>query len=81
MRLIDADELLKKSYSMDFAEDIEQAPTVDAVPVVHAHWIKETKGEQKGMFRCSNCNRNWIDEVKYIKYCNNCGAKMDEEEK
>ena len=57
---------------------MEDAPAVDAVPVVHGQWERHyyDSGEQIGdewyCSECSMCNdrrRTW--------YCPNCGAKMD----
>ena len=51
------------------------APTVDAVVVVHGRWKHQY---EKGMSYkvCSICgNRNGLD-LKF-NYCPNCGAKMD----
>jgi hypothetical protein len=49
--------------------DVQDAPAVDAVPVVHGRWIEGMK--------CSVCGQ--IDLAKPY-YCCNCGAKMDKEE-
>lgn len=57
---------------------MEDAPTVDAVPVVHGRWIDNV--DEKGMLRnawrsCSACGGlNWS---KKPNYCPQCGAKMD----
>jgi len=58
----------------------ELMPTVDAVPVVHAHW----EGEE---YSCSNCHENlnsimdgwsWFSGgFNGTPYCPYCGAKMD----
>ena len=55
---------------------IDNAPTVDAVEVVHGRWI--VKGQD--VF-CSNCDKEgghneWGASV-FSDYCPNCGAKMD----
>lgn len=89
-RLIDADALLKKVHTIIqtcdgyetiervlYVNQIENAPTVDAVPVVHGHW--EHKGE--GIY-CSNCGAEsgyspWGASA-FSKHCPECGAKMDE---
>lgn len=49
---------------------IDNAPTVDAVPVVHGHKV----GDGGFYARCSQC-----DGVLPLcaNYCPNCGAKMD----
>ena len=59
---------------------IENAPTVDAVPVVHGWWLLERTPDGKPYcFHCSICD----DDFSYIgittayKYCPHCGAKMD----
>lgn len=104
MRLIDADKLVKKSYwaypSIDHyclskrvvdVGDIDVAPTVDAEPVRHGHWIDVADkvyakfGEHT--YVCSVCKKraesfvggseNWWCAHKPI-FCPNCGAKMDE---
>ena len=89
MRLIDADELLKKSYCayiidnyylkkrvVDFS-DINVAPTVEAEPVRHGHWISVGMGFD-WHYECSQCG--YVDGYAFNdrhKYCPNCGAKMD----
>ena len=58
---------------------LHQAPTVDAVEVVHGRWKHQY---EKGMSYkvCSICGcRNGLD-LKF-NYCPNCGAKMDGERK
>jgi hypothetical protein len=84
MRLIDADALLKKkTYLWDevlgteacvCVDDIEAAPAVDAVPVVHGRWIP-FKSEAAGNIQyCSACG---IGNPNKTNYCPKCGAKMD----
>lgn len=107
MRLIDADALIEKLKTQygeelgwqctvnmsDVGMMIEDAPTVDAVEVVHARW-------EDG--QCSNCKEealstswdepiydyDWEENLQYshtethteyhlTDYCPNCGAKMD----
>lgn len=54
------------------------APTVDAEPVRHGHWIR------KGLrWHCSACGYGAFnsDFVFGARYCPTCGAKMDAEEK
>lgn len=79
MRLIDADKLnarLSRNGTPYFTVcDIDNAPTVDAAPVVHARWVYIYWCE----FKCSNCgNLSKSTPIKgKEKYCSNCGAKMD----
>ena len=49
---------------------IDHAPTIEAKPVVHAHW--EETGTVLG--KCSNCG----GMCPKIEYCGRCGAIMDE---
>jgi len=55
-----------------FIEDIEEAPTVDAVPVVHGRWIKD--GDY---VVCSECGEDHAWDEYRATYCEDCGAKMD----
>lgn len=49
-------------------------------PVVHAHWVIErwSSGYIKRC-SCSNCGNHPADAYSPPKYCDNCGAHMDEE--
>ena len=60
---------------------LDEAPTVDAVEVVHASWIDTEDGET----RCSNCeiripemysNADTVIKSE-CRFCHHCGAKMD----
>ena len=93
MRLIDADEILKDPTHIGFMTIIE-AKTIDAVPVIHAHWdCIENVFSYEGTFdgyECSHCHKMFLDDMcqnngsdyvdakKDFKYCPFCGAKMDE---
>ena len=55
---------------------IAEAPTVDAVEVVHGRWIEAEDGD--GLV-CSVCREDFCNiylEVERFNYCPNCGAKM-----
>lgn len=57
---------------------ISVLPAVDAVPVVHAHWIYG----KRTLATCSNCHRSYYDAYDLDnndRYCRGCGAIMDEE--
>lgn len=102
-RLIDADALHRKvkmetnpygKPTIDYdsgvkvLEWIEQAPTVDAVEVVHGRW--EEMHYEGGILdgtnfdRCSVCGYERVFDDPALKtvfkYCPNCGATMDEKE-
>ena len=48
---------------------VETAPTVDATPVIHAHWIFN-----RGRCSCSHCGGITGHP---LYYCPQCGAKVD----
>ena len=58
-----------------FQRTVNNAPTVDAVEVVHGRWIQH----RPNVYECTAChtwygNYGGCDEW---AYCPNCGAKMD----
>lgn len=95
MRPIDANALKKEAITFNlgtedypciekiiYKSDIDEAPTLDVAPVVHARW-EEGNGEWvemlgdwylKSTYICSNCHE---EESRKTDYCPNCGAKMD----
>lgn len=67
-------------------EAIEEVPTIEAEPVVHAHWIMEKDYEDgKADYKCSNCefDDTFFKDIpeRFYKRCPHCGAKMDKEAK
>jgi len=89
MRLIDADALKgKKIYSEERHEyvipvfDIDNAPTVDAAPMVHGRWaekrINNSAGFEYTNYWCSVCGRKLIgcSDSAEAQYCH-CGARVD----
>lgn len=88
MALIDRDRLLSermksKYYHLPNGDiavpliDIEHAPAVDAVPVVHGWWKEDPSGY--GFWTCTACG--FVSEASaanmLYKFCPVCGAKMD----
>ena len=80
--LISRKALLEKAWEADTqcgyvqvvdVGDIENAPAVDAAPVVRGEWIElhEENGHEVGT--CSHCRHVRIVD----NYCPNCGALMD----
>ena len=55
---------------------IINAPAVDAVPVIHAHWEAEPDNERH--WHCSNCGTGQDTACIIMNYCPHCGAKMAE---
>lgn len=80
----------KGSMSERILNRLDEAPTIDAVPVVHGRWIIEgrefsvmgkdgfIRSERKLTFTCSNpkCGVGIVG-LENMNYCPNCGAKMD----
>lgn len=85
MRLIDAD-TLKAEFTGNFNEMwhytgiravIDVAPTIDAEPVRHGHWVNGHVAWNHYR-RCSECGKVFSNSSK-TNYCSNCGAKMMDE--
>lgn len=76
-RLIDADKLMQMIPTEEYNARmvIANAPTVEAEPIRHGHWILQTNGH--GM--CSTCS-TFVDLLNGMtwEYCPICGAEMDE---
>ena len=69
-------------YKAVSVEAIEAAPAVDAEPVRHGRWIPFGHDDaDEGLYKCSVCEKkqyNGFGDIKeYLKYCPECGAKMD----
>lgn len=52
---------------------IDKEPTIDAVPVVHGHWVKCETADFN--LCCSVCKNGYTDYK--LSFCYDCGAKMD----
>lgn len=71
-----------RSMEIVCAEDlINDAKTIDAEPVKHAHWIESRANNGNVRYTCSCCGKevSYPYAKKRWKYCIECGAKMDEE--
>ena len=77
--------MAENAYLNDTALDVlkmvaswlNDAPTVDAVEVVHARWIK---GKYPGEYTCSRCGMQYCEAdhtAKPYKYCPECGNKNE----
>ena len=59
---------------------IDDAPTVDAVEVVHGRWIQQGELDEdgNGQYHCSVCSAGEKhNPIVDVPYCWKCGAKMD----
>lgn len=83
-RLIDADELLERSWrwAINSREAVQQmiegCPTIDAVPVKRGEWrfVHCATGLR---CQCSEC-LHWVDAGTDRNHCPNCGARMDKDD-
>ena len=91
-RYIDADKLWKEIESVEYygcdAEVsricglIQNAPTVEANPIVYGKWISGIDKDHQAYCYCSNCTVDAHEQdADFIKsnFCPNCGAKMKKE--
>lgn len=89
MRPIDADALIETIKNERFSGwgnccvEIDNAPTVDAVPVKHGRWKEVDDGWDGVYYECSECGLSWAlndgtPEENEMCYCPKCGARMDE---
>ena len=92
-RLIDANALLEKmqfrlpindKISEVIAECvyiavqcIKNAPTVDAVEVVHGRWERRVVDHELPYYFVNDCSICGCSGEDFYFYCPNCGAKMD----
>lgn len=59
---------------------IDEIPTLDVAPVVHARWIVIRMAGERVAIQCSAC-KNYDNPSKVRgNYCWSCGARMDGEE-
>ena len=73
----------KVHITFAYEYDIQNIPTVDAIPVVHGHWRRgKSYPHNIYCFRTYVPNEEiemWKDWTRLPrKYCPECGAKMDE---
>lgn len=53
---------------------LRQVQSVDAAPIRHGKWVKETDRENR--WHCSECGVVVGIVAKYAPYCYKCGTKM-----
>ena len=64
-------------WSEEGCRVVLEAPTVNAIEVVHGHW--ESASPYFLMYRCSVCRKTTLFSICDFpsNYCPHCGAKMD----
>ncbi|MGN0686818.1 MAG: hypothetical protein ACI4KA_01775 [Oscillospiraceae bacterium] len=80
MAVADGEREINKCYKMqELCKTIEEVfkivPAADVAPVVHAHWIICSDGYYP---YCSRC-REEPTSREMTKFCDHCGAKIDED--
>ena len=87
MRLIDADALFAEFENVGWYNNADrdeiaeplilQAPTIDAVEVVHGKWRRKMVDDGFNIdWICSKCGYRVTTDFVSYSYCPNCGAKM-----
>lgn len=67
--------ILKERSAFKF--DIADAPTIDAVEVVHGKWKRKMVDDGfNADWVCSECGYRVMTDFVSYSYCPNCGAKM-----
>ena len=66
----------------EIADEVDEAPTVDAVPVVRGEWVEAKSGVMSvwppGQVMCSVCGQRMPIQWKNMPpHCYGCGAKME----
>ena len=61
-------------YEPQIERAVLDLPAVDAVPIVHAEWVKEN--DRVNHWHCSNCDNAFGQVVYFYKFCPFCGASM-----
>jgi len=72
--------LCPDNHCTEMWDEFNDVERVDAVPVVHGHWIKFGVSDKDGnhQYRCSVCECEDIHSpLVKVNYCWNCGARMD----
>lgn len=87
MRLIDADALIKEAnadgaYGYVSADEIANAPTIEAEPVRHGRWIHTDMAaswKPSCKDECGECHYHDKDrrDLSDFIFCPMCGSKMD----
>lgn len=92
VRLIDANalcEILEAKADMALVPEYKHAflnvqamvnamPSIDAEPVRHGRWVELGYACGETEWACTSCaNTEWRTSASRLKWCPNCGAKMD----
>ena len=69
---------MAKGAATECAAEVNNLPAVDAEPVRHGRWTHTKTYYKMDECHCSECDQLMTTYVEQrMKYCPNCGAKMD----
>ena len=73
-------EFIHPVFQTTLREIVDEQPTADVEPIIHAHWIRHEWAEEVEdrlipNYECSHCHE-WFRDNR--RRCGECGAKMDE---
>lgn len=76
IKMLSRNSIVEKTYigDMSVLDIVKAQPTIEAVLVVEAEWIKE-EGAFFPRYKCSVCRAK--HGAIWFKYCPSCGAKME----
>lgn len=72
--------VVNESSKVEVEETIQRirmAPAAVAASVVHGHWIRKKSPWIENCFICSICREQVETTKRKLKFCPECGAKMD----
>ena len=88
-RYIDVDALMEKLFAKlkdgevlyrIAPQEIDDAPTADVVEVRHGEWkFVDVLPMHGAIYECTNCKERYTNQALRMRYCPDCGAKMDGE--
>lgn len=74
-------ELIRRDEVSSCIAELINAPTIDAQPVKHGHWVELPKAlnSNENPCQCSNCKHvvSFYYGYPKSKFCDECGSKMD----
>lgn len=77
-------DLITRRYELPelCAHEINSIPAADVAEVRHGRWEQHPQSNKaEPVYTCSLCKLNVSGfEKRWIKYCPNCGARMDKED-
>lgn len=72
-------ECMAARHGMDLAKMVlHNVPTVEAKPVVRAHWEWVKFEDGRDYFELAKCSKCGAMSAREYPYCRECGAQMDE---